>query len=174
MQVYASPAANATTAQGFVAGAGDPTNDWGDEGTMSTSSHTYSGATFLWQKVLYADGAKYGTHTFSPADVDGNFGANTKTATEYWQSHHGLTADGNVGPATLAKADNYLSIEISYGSYGDTVAYTGSAHTIHYDRLAGNHGEYVNYKWDGAGDPCGEATLPADYAAPDFDGSVCD
>jgi hypothetical protein len=37
--------------------------------------------------------------------ADGDFGSGTETAVKKWQASHGLTADGIVGPSTLAKMD---------------------------------------------------------------------
>lgn len=48
-----------------------------------------------WQQVLVASGYK--------VDTDGVFGPGTDAATIDWQKKRGLTGDGDVGPATLAK-----------------------------------------------------------------------
>jgi len=79
--------AQANTSQGYISGSGTYTDDWGDEGNLSTSSHSWSGAVGLWQWVLYMDGAKINSTTyFSEGDIDCHFGPDTKAATEYWQS----------------------------------------------------------------------------------------
>jgi peptidoglycan hydrolase-like protein with peptidoglycan-binding domain len=49
--------------------------------------------------------------------VDGIFGSLTKTAVETFQSSHGLSADGIVGPQTWPQ----LIIEVQQGSNGDAV-----------------------------------------------------
>lgn len=48
-----------------------------------------------WQTVLIQSGF--------PMTADGIFGSGTENATKNWQKQRGLTADGKVGPATLAK-----------------------------------------------------------------------
>lgn len=56
-----------------------------------------SGAAVLqWQGYLLSQGIQL--------TVDGQFGPETVAATQAWQTAHGLTADGVVGPATWAKA----------------------------------------------------------------------
>jgi hypothetical protein len=52
----ASPA-SANVSEGYVAGAGMVTDDWGDEGALSQNSHARVFANGLWQWVLYAEGA---------------------------------------------------------------------------------------------------------------------
>jgi len=49
-----------------------------------------------WQGVLAASGL--------PLDIDGNFGPQTASLTKQWQTAHGLTADGVVGPNTWKQA----------------------------------------------------------------------
>src|SRR5262245_31805112 len=46
----------ASTADGFVAGAGTVTDDFNDEGPVDSDSHRQSMATGLWQAILWADG----------------------------------------------------------------------------------------------------------------------
>ncbi|MFD1663548.1 peptidoglycan-binding protein [Streptomyces caeni] len=105
LAVGTSPAAASGTYSGrpYVYGAGDFSNDWGDEGILSTSTHTYSNATCLWQKILWADG-----FLGSRSDVDGIFGSATRDATRAWQRYHGLSDDGVVGKATFGVADGGL------------------------------------------------------------------
>jgi hypothetical protein len=119
--------AHATHAEGVITGFDDPTNDWADEGTMSSSSHRYSIATGLWQHVLYADGY------LSASDVDCDFGPRTTTATKAWQSDHGVGVDGKVGPQTLGRADDKLRIS-GFGSTVEDITYTGRVRSVSFVR----------------------------------------
>jgi Putative peptidoglycan binding domain len=123
--------AEANVSQGFLAGAGVVTDDFGDEGTLSTSSHANSYATGYWQAILWADGAleSNGT-TFDEADIDCQFGPNTAAATRNWQSTHGVGVDGVVGPQTFGRADNNLSLAGLIGGDQFYVRYNGRAHSF--------------------------------------------
>ena len=129
--------AHATTAEGWFAGTGVITDDWGDEGLLSTSHNRVSHATKLWQLVLVADGAieQDGT-TYDLSDVDCDFGPNTAYATRRWQSAHGVGSDGIVGPQTLGRADNKLALTAWTGSPPSNVAYFGSRFTLRLIREA--------------------------------------
>ncbi|MFJ8787359.1 peptidoglycan-binding protein [Streptomyces sp. NPDC102476] len=94
--------AHASVSQGGVYGVDAVTDDWGDEGPLSTTSNSHNSVVGLWQAVLAADGY------LPSADVDCSFGPQTKAATIKWQDDHNLGADGIVGPLTFGKADNYL------------------------------------------------------------------
>ncbi|MDP9830189.1 peptidoglycan-binding domain-containing protein [Kineosporia succinea] len=94
--------AQASVAQGYIAGSGVLTDDWGDEGTISATVRSHSNAVMLWQSVLVSDGY------LTIYDADCWFGADTKAATKKWQDDHGLEADGSVGPLTFGKADDNL------------------------------------------------------------------
>ncbi|MBO1331396.1 peptidoglycan-binding protein [Streptomyces sp. VRA16 Mangrove soil] len=102
--------AQATTANGYVDGSGPIHDDWSDEGMLSVTQHPRSGATGLWQMVLWQDGY------LTEADVDCKFGARTQEATKRWQADHlgASEADGVVGPKTFGKASQNLD----YGSSG--------------------------------------------------------
>ncbi|HEY9476096.1 MAG TPA: peptidoglycan-binding domain-containing protein [Mycobacteriales bacterium] len=129
--------ANASVSSGVIGGANGITDDWGDEGTLSTSSHANSGATELWQWVLYADGATESNGSaFDQSDIDGDFGPNTDAATRDWQHDHGLGVDGEVGPLTFGAADAHLSVHFQSGDEIQ-ITYSGSAHAIRLYRLAG-------------------------------------
>jgi hypothetical protein len=130
MLVSATPA-SANTSEGYIAGASTITDDFGDEGLLSSGNHRYSGATGLWQFILVADGAieSDGT-TFDIADVDCDFGPNTTAATKNWQRRNGLTADGVVGPNTFSVADNKLRLTAWTGDLPSNVAYVGSRYTV--------------------------------------------
>lgn len=105
LAISATPA-SAAASDGYIRGAGSIFDDFGDEGTLSTSSYAGSGAACFWQNVLYAEGATESNgSTFDREDIDGHFGANTKAATQSLQRRWGLDDDGLVGPATLGKVD---------------------------------------------------------------------
>jgi hypothetical protein len=134
----ASPAA-ANTSEGFVAGAGVVTDDFGDEGVIDYNSNNKTVAAGMWQAILWADGAIETDGTaFDLADIDCNFGSNTTAATRSWQSTHGLSADGSAGPITLSKADNNLVLGSRVNADDDNdyyVYYYGSKHKLTFDRF---------------------------------------
>jgi peptidoglycan hydrolase-like protein with peptidoglycan-binding domain len=130
-----APLASASTSQGYIAGAGTLTNDWGDEGLLSTASHAHSNATALWQAVLWADGARESNGTyFDYSDIDCHFGSNTKAATKNWQKVHDLSQDGVVGPHTFGRADNQLR-----NDGGGVVKYYGQVHNVWLKRVNGKY-----------------------------------
>jgi hypothetical protein len=130
--LVAPGAAHATHAQGFISGYGNPTDDWGDEGTMSSRSHRYSIATGLWQAVLYADGY------LDESDVDCDFGPRTTSATIDWQIVHSVGVDGSVGPQTLGRADDKLRISDQEADGTATITYHGNVRDITFIRTSPN------------------------------------
>jgi peptidoglycan hydrolase-like protein with peptidoglycan-binding domain len=76
--------------------------DWDDEGEVSRFSHTVSGATGLWQAVLWADGGRESNGTtYDASDIDCQFGPNTEYTTRSWQAlMGGLAVDGRAGNNT--------------------------------------------------------------------------
>jgi hypothetical protein len=91
-----------------------------------------------WQSILWADGYldKCGS-----SGIDGVFGSRTKSATKTWQSAHGLSADGIVGPLTWGDARDALTFEGTrpiFGPGGRLVSsvqywdYVGKKHTAHF------------------------------------------
>src|SRR4029079_17165536 len=54
----------------------------------------------LWQAILWADG-KFS----STADIDGDFGPRSNSATIAWQNDWWVCADGEVGPITWGRAE---------------------------------------------------------------------
>jgi hypothetical protein len=139
--------ASASPAQGYISGAGVVTNDWGDEGLISANHSSNSGAAYLWQWVLYSEGAieQNGTQ-FDKSDIDGVFGPNTVFATKKLQSRWGLTPDGVVGSGTLSRADNKLS----WAGPGYYVAYNGARVVITFNR-GGSTGMYYSHNTSGSG-----------------------
>ncbi|MFJ8628483.1 peptidoglycan-binding protein [Kitasatospora sp. NPDC093550] len=109
--------AHASTSVGFVDTSwGNYDNDWADEGLISTTQHSHSGAAGLWQLVLWQDGF------LSEADVDCQFGPRTQAATKAWQAKYlgASQADGIVGPKTFGEASSHLNstdngFSIQYG-----------------------------------------------------------
>src|SRR3954470_6327538 len=83
--------AQASVGQGYIAGTGVLTDDWGDEGPISATIRNHSNAVWLWQAVLYADG-----YLTSISQLDCRFGETTKAATKRWQTAHHLGDDGEV------------------------------------------------------------------------------
>ena len=110
-----------------IYGGGTWVGDWGDEGDLSTGTNTYSNATCLWQKILWAV-----------------FGSKTKAQTLYWQEMNELSGlDGIAGKETFGKADDYL-YEISEDSSGAfRLRYDGIYYKPYFIRNAdGNYGFY--------------------------------
>jgi hypothetical protein len=141
----------ASVSEGFVAGAGVVTDDFGDEGPVDTTSHSSSLAAGMWQAILYADGAQEQDGTpFDTSDIDCQFGGNTKTATKDWQGTHGADVDGSAGPMTLGIADNRLAI-CTNGSTStqSVVRYSGSVHTLFFIRKEGSGS--VNHAYQAIG-----------------------
>lgn len=127
-----SPAAASGTYSGraYVYGANGFTDDWNDEGIVSTGYNTSSNATCLWQKVLWAD------RFLDASEIDGIFGPDTKAATTAWQAYFGLDDDGIAGYLTWTKAGTYLR-----DNNGDTAV----------DRYVGRDGRYANLSRDSDG-----------------------
>ena len=119
--------ASASVSQGYIMGSGKVTDDWGDEGPLSSRHHKISGATRLWQWVLFAEGATEQDGTqFDASDVDNSFGPNTTYATKNLQKRWGLTADGIVGKNTFSRADDKLF----YGHDDAYIGYPGKRVTL--------------------------------------------
>ncbi|MCI3275010.1 peptidoglycan-binding domain-containing protein [Streptomyces cylindrosporus] len=139
--------ASASVSQGYIAGTGSASDDWKDEGTLSSTSHAKSNATALVQVLLWADGAKEkdGT-TFDYADIDGKYGPNTTAAVKSWQkklnSELGthLTVDGKAGPKTLDAAGE----SALWNSSSTTVTYNGWKHQVVFKRTSGKYYLKVN------------------------------
>ncbi|MFD7684845.1 peptidoglycan-binding protein [Streptomyces sp. NPDC059781] len=122
LDISAATSASANINDGYVSGSGAFADDWDDEGTLAQGyPGTYSNATCLWQKVLYADGY------LSTSEVDGVFGSTTHAATYTWQYDRGLEADGIVGKKTFTRAGNRLRDQTGDGKV-DT--YAGSRYDI--------------------------------------------
>jgi peptidoglycan hydrolase-like protein with peptidoglycan-binding domain len=148
LALSASPASasGSYSSRAYVYGAGVFTDDWNDEGKLSTSDNTSSNATCLWQKILWADGSieADGT-TFDAADIDGIFGENTKTATKNWQTSEGLTSDGVVKKEDFADAEQWGLLDVNDDGAVDT--YNGGRYGISVTR--DSEGRYNFYDGDG-------------------------
>ncbi|MER6084978.1 peptidoglycan-binding domain-containing protein [Streptomyces sp. NPDC001833] len=114
--------ASAGTGSGYVSGSGDWSDDWYDEGPISTSSYAHSNAAAMWQAILWADG-----YLTSTSKIDCVFGSGTRTATVNWQHDYGIGADGIVGSDTLTTAGTHGELEGPIDSTGYlTMTYYGN------------------------------------------------
>jgi hypothetical protein len=129
-----SATSQADTAQGVVAGTGDVSDDFNDEGVVDFNTRNTSNAVGLWQAILWADGAiELNGTTFDELDIDCDFGPNTTAATKNWQSTHGVTpVDGSAGPKTFGRAGANLRLGPATVPGGDQffVNYVGSHHSF--------------------------------------------
>lgn len=141
----ASPA-SASVENGYVSGGGDFTNDWGDEGPLSTSSNTSSNATCLWQQILWAEGAnEQNGSDFDASDIDGDFGSNTRHATMDLQRRWNLDdVDGIVGSDTFGYLDGRRLVHYSGSTSGNLwMHYDGPTHHFYINRTSsGSYGFY--------------------------------
>lgn len=113
---------------------------------LSTTQHANSGATGVWQAILYNDGF------LSQTDIDCKFGPATAEATRKWQAKYlgASQADGVVGPKTFGKASSWLSEYLSAGEYTG-MKYDGEINWIYqitFDRNKAT-GRYFFYKAPG-------------------------
>ncbi|ROO89180.1 putative peptidoglycan binding protein [Actinocorallia herbida] len=123
--------AERSTSSLFVDGANASGDDWGDEATLCNGcAYSTSNYTWLWQKVVAADGISIG--------IDCSFGPATATATRAWQSKWGLGVDGIVGAQTRNAADDGLWLNTQVD-----VVYVGSSSFVYFQRLTSN--AYYNY-----------------------------
>ncbi|MBQ0905658.1 peptidoglycan-binding protein [Micromonospora sp. U21] len=128
--------ASASVSQGYVAGSGTWTDDWGDEGPISASTRSYSNVVAMWQTILKAEGY------LAASGVDCRFGPATTAATKRWQRDRGLVSDGVVGPKTFAKAATRLRLYegerwFYYDGLGTNFAYFGRRADGRWDIPAG-------------------------------------
>ncbi|MFJ3669008.1 peptidoglycan-binding protein [Streptomyces sp. NPDC090106] len=145
MTVLGASPASANVSEGYVAGAGVVTDDWGDEGTLSQNTNAKAYANGLWQWVLYAEGVDESNGSaYDKYDIDCLFGANTAYATKQLQDRWNLGVDGSVGTETFSRADNNLTIS------GETVTYHGAAHSVEFFRNADSHA-YVFHSGSASG-----------------------
>lgn len=144
LAISATPA-SATPSQGYIVGTGDWTDDWWDEGPISTSSYAHSNVAAMWQSILWADGY------LAWSGIDCWFGSGTAAATKSWQSAHGLAADGIVGPNTLKKASTWL-ISTGGSNYeyiginGRYVTFVRNSNS-RWGMYIGNDGHYLAYTY---------------------------
>jgi hypothetical protein len=132
----------ASASSGYISGSGAFEDDLNDEGTLSQVSHQRSGAVWLWQLILRADGYS--------VSLDCQFGPGTASATKSWQSAHGLSADGEVGPNTFTAAGrNWKYFGVSDGV--NEARYYGSSSSFSAQRMANgryqdaSHAQYFSY-----------------------------
>ncbi|WP_369171841.1 Tat pathway signal protein [Streptomyces sp. R28] len=133
--------ASANVSDGYVSGAYEFQDDFGDEGTLSVSSHTHSNATALWQWILWAEGAKKSNgNAFRYADIDCWFGSDTKSATVSLQRTLRLDdIDGIVGNETFGAVDGnieYVSTDYDSSTYRTKLRYAGDANAFFLYRSA--------------------------------------
>jgi hypothetical protein len=137
-------------------GSGDQHNDWSTDGPNRQLSTGLTGNDVgVWQAILWADGTDYVVsnrlYPYRDCQVDGVFGANTKSATELWQrydpggagSPDGAGADGIVGPKTWGSADNRLALS------GGSVYYVGDFYTLYFHRATSSPYDYT-WSWAGS------------------------
>lgn len=134
LAVSAAPA-SANASDGYVAGAYEFQDDFGDEGTLTTSSYAHTNATALWQWVLWAEGAKKSNgDPFLRADIDCRFGSDTRSATISLQRTLRLDdIDGKVGNETFGAVDKnieYVSTDYDSSAYRTKLRYTGDANAF--------------------------------------------
>ncbi|MFF7034706.1 MULTISPECIES: peptidoglycan-binding domain-containing protein [Streptomyces] len=156
----ASPA-SAKASDGWVRGYDTFTDDFDDEGVLSKTSHTRSNATCLWQRILWAEGAKYRPsleapdRLFKSSQITGIFDDATYRATRALQARWDLGVDGEVGKASLGRAGTHLRKKSGSTARGKKLVlrYSGDAHTITIER--NTEGKYLfkdrNNGWRQAG-----------------------
>ncbi|MFG2725301.1 peptidoglycan-binding protein [Streptomyces canus] len=135
-----TPTAGAASYHG-IDGNGVVSDDWQDEENLGVDDYSDSNATALWQSVLYADGANWQDedgdwHNYSKSQIDGSFGPETESATQWWQEHYGLTDnDGVVTDQSREFAQQWLHGPVPGGG----VRYDGDKRDVDFKRVSGKY-----------------------------------
>ncbi|MFD3586479.1 peptidoglycan-binding protein [Streptomyces sp. NPDC058683] len=136
-----APAASAAAPYHGIDGGGAVTDDWQDEENLGVDDYATSNATALWETVLWADGAQWQDddgdwHPFTKSQIDGSFGPETESATQWWQEHFGLSDnDGVVTDQTWTFAQQRLTGPTSL----QTVTFHGTAHNAPLKRISSKY-----------------------------------
>ncbi|WP_406224198.1 peptidoglycan-binding protein [Streptomyces canus] len=147
----ASPA-SAKASDGWVRGYDYHIDDFNDEGTLSSSlaGHSPSNAVCLWQRILWAEGAKSDTMLpFAEAHITGYFGNGTTVATKWLQAYWHLDVDGKVGNQTFGYAHHHNFKTGGSTDRGETLylEYRGRSHSFAMRR--NTEGKYLFKDYDG-------------------------
>lgn len=133
----ATPAAASNSYNGayYIGGAGDPYDDFWDEGILSMTSNANSNATCLWQKILWAE------ELLDWNQIDGIFGKDTRDATITLQKRTHRTPDGLVGQETFKAVNSPADTD------GDGAAdtYMGSTYAHSFNLWRNSEGHYDFY-----------------------------
>ncbi|MEV7324515.1 peptidoglycan-binding domain-containing protein [Streptomyces sp. NPDC093970] len=136
-----APAASAAAPYHGIDGGGVVTDDWQDEEDLGIDDHATSNATALWETVLWADGALWqdddgDSHPFTKSRIDGSFGPETESATQWWQERFGLSDDdGVVTDQTWTSAQRRLTGPAA----GGTVTFHGVARDATLKRIGNKY-----------------------------------
>ncbi|MFG3287952.1 peptidoglycan-binding protein [Streptomyces sp. NPDC048179] len=135
-----APAASAAPYHG-IDGGGSVLDDWQDEENLGVDDYASSNATALWETVLWADGAQWqdddgDSHPFTKSLIDGSFGPETESATQWWQDHFNLSDnDGVVTDQTWTFAQQRLTGPAA----GGIVTYNGTVRKATFKRVSNKY-----------------------------------
>ncbi|MFJ8047160.1 peptidoglycan-binding protein [Streptomyces luteogriseus] len=135
-----APAANAAPAYFGIDGKGAVTNDWEDEENLGVDAYARGNAIALWETVLWADGAEWEDdegewQPFRKSRIDGSFGPETESATQWWQSRHNLPeTEGTVDSESWDFAQTRLQ-----SLPGNIVQYKGLVRNVNFKRVGGKY-----------------------------------
>ena len=135
-----APATSAAPAYFGVDGGGAVGNDWEDEENLGVEAYAKGNAIALWETVLWADGAQWEDdegewRPFRKSQIDGSFGPETESATQWWQSRYNLSeTDGVVVSESWDFAQTRLQ-----SFPGNIVQYKGDARNVNFKRVGGKY-----------------------------------
>jgi hypothetical protein len=130
------------TGDGYVAGTGDPSDDFGDEATLRNGgSYWRSNYTALWQMILYSD-----LDSVVSGDVDCDFGPRTAEFTRQFQAMQQIGQSYTLDAATRDRADNPTWTERTLADGSDYAWRPGYYSYIYIHRLGPNLSP--RYRWD--------------------------
>ncbi|MGW3131643.1 peptidoglycan-binding domain-containing protein [Streptomyces sp. NPDC001123] len=137
-----APAAAAAPPYHGIDGNGTVLDDWQDEEDLGVDDYATSNATALWETVLWADGAVWqdddgDSHPFKKSQIDGSFGPETESATQWWQEHIAGLADND--GVVDEQSWTFAQRRLTGPAAGGFVTYAGSAHNGTLKRVSGKY-----------------------------------